>query len=344
MQKKVATPEVVIGIFLPVLYTVLQILALAALGFFLTRFWGWPHRFFRSLSRFLVNVVLPIYFFAKISRTDLSELRTGSFFPLAAMLVIGGGLLFGLIICSGLGLKGKEKRAAVAMSGFGNSGIVPLMLIESFPMTVPQVSDAFGTFTPTLFVGAYLLFQSPVLWSLGNYLVGGETRKPKWNELLTPPLFGILAGFLFLIPPLQQLLLNPVLPFSSLLNAFTRLGQGAFPLLLLCLGSIIAELRGRIEKETSLALATTAAVRFLIIPGLFFGVYFLILKNLYLSPAVLWVLFLESHTPPATALAIMAIGKNDTVVSPVLLWTYIAYLVVLPVYLMLFLSLPGLLP
>jgi predicted permease len=327
-----------------VLYTVLQILALAALGFFLTRFWGWSHSFFQNLSRFLVNIVLPIYFFAKISRTDLSELSNGFFFPLAAMVVIGTGFLFGLIISSGLGLKGKEKRAAVAMSSFGNSGIVPLMLIESFPITVPQLSNAFGTLTPILFVGAYLLFQSPALWSLGNYLVGGETRKPKWNDVLTPPLFGILAGFLFLIPPLQRVLLNPVLPFSSLLNAFTRLGQGAFPLLLLCLGSIIAELKGRVGKETSLALGTAAAVRFAIIPGLFFGVYFLFLKYIHLSPAMLWVLFLESHTPPATALAIMATGKNDTVVSPVILWTYIAYLIVLPGYLLLFLSLPGLLP
>jgi len=327
-----------------VLYTVLQILALAALGFFLTRFWGWPHRFFQNLSRFLVNIVLPIYFFAKISRTDLSELRNGSFFPLAATLVIGMGLLFGFITSAALGLKGKEKRAAVAMSGFGNSGIIPLMLIESFPFTLPQVADTFGTLTPTLFVGAYLLFQSPALWSLGNYLIGGETRKPKWNELLTPPLFGILTGFVFLIPPLQQLLLNPLLPFSSLLNAATRLGQGVFPLLLLCLGSIIAELRGRLKKETRLALATTAATRFAIIPGLFFATYFLLLKDLYLSPAMLWVLFLESHTPPATALAIMAIGKNDTAVSPVLLWTYVAYLFVLPVYLLIFLSLPGLLP
>ncbi|UCF96255.1 MAG: AEC family transporter [Spirochaetaceae bacterium] len=324
------------------LYTVLQILALAALGFFLTRLWGWSQNFFQSLSRLLVNVVLPIYFFARISQTDVSDLRRGFFFPLAAMLVIGAGLLFSSIISSVVGLKGKEKRAAVALSGFGNSGIVPLMLIESFPATVPQVADTFGTLMPTMFVGVYLLFQSPVLWSLGNYLVAGEVKKPRWNELLTPPLLGILAGFIFLIPPLQRLLLNPVLPFTSLLNAAHRLGQGVFPLLLLCLGSIIAALKGRVERQTGLALATAAVVRFTLIPACFFAVYFLFLKDLHLSPAVLWVLFLETHTPPATALAIMSMGKNDAVVSPVLLWTYIAYLAVLPAYLLLFLSLPGL--
>lgn len=334
----------VIDTILPVLYTVLQILALAALGFFLTRFWGWPHRFFQNLSRFLVKIVLPIYFFAKISHTDLSELRSGLFLPPAAVLVIATGLFFGFITSAGLGLKAKQKRAAVALSGFGNSGIIPLMLIESLSSTFPRIADTFGTSTPALFVGAYLLFQSPALWSLGNYLVAGEARKPKWNELLTPPMIGILAGFVFLIPPLQQLLLSPMLPFRALLGAANRLGQGVFPLLLLCLGSIIAELKGRFEKKAWLALATAGVTRFVFVPGLFFGAYFLFLKNFHLSPALLWVLFLECHTPPATGLAIMAIGKNDTIVSPVLLWTYVAYIFVLPLYLLLFLTLPGLLP
>ena len=193
-----------ISIVLPVLYTVLQIVARAALGYALTRFWGWSHGFFQRLSRFLVNVVMPIYFFARISRTDLSDLRAGFFFPLVAMLVISLGLLAGSIVSSVVGLKGKEKRAAVALASFGNSGIVPLMLIESLPATLPQVADKFGTLTPTMFVGAYLLFQSPALWSLGNYLVGGTVRKPRWNELLTPPLLGILIGFVFLIPPLHS--------------------------------------------------------------------------------------------------------------------------------------------
>ncbi len=126
------------------------------------------------------------------------------------------------------------------------------------------------------------------------------------------------------------------------MNAANRLGLAVFPLLLLCLGSIIAELRGRFDRDTWLALASATATRFLILPGLYFGAYFLFLKELRLTPAVLWVLFLECHTPPATGLAIQAVGKNDAVVAPVLLWTYVAYIFVLPLYLLLFLSLPGL--
>ncbi len=329
---------------LPVLYTLLQIFSLSALGFLLSRYWGWSHQFFKSLSRFLVKIALPLYFFVKISQTDPADIKSGALFPAASLVVIGLGLLFSGVIVSFLSLSGREKKATVALAGFGNSGIIPLMLIEIFPQTLPQVAARFGTLTPTLYVGAYLLVQSPLLWSLGYFLVRGEGKRPQLKELVTPPLIGILTGFLFLIPVLQRLLLNQALPFFHVHSALNRIGQAAYPLILLCLGSMLADLKpGQGRPRIKAALAVTA-VRFLAMPAVFLGSYFLLFRHMQLSAVAIWVLFLECHVPPATNLAVMALStKNEDLVSFSLLFTYLGYLLVLPVFLLIFLALPAIL-
>jgi malate permease and related proteins len=86
-------------------------------------------------------------------------------------------------------------------------------------------------------------------------------------------------------------------------------------------------------------------VRFLVMPVLFFLGIGLLLPRIAISPAQWWVIFLEIHIPPATNLSVMAAqaGMNEDQVAFVILITYLAYLVLFPIYLTLFLSLPGIL-
>ncbi|MBA7483303.1 MAG: transporter [Spirochaeta sp.] len=331
-----------ISLILPSVYSLLQILALTGLGFLLSRYWGWSREFFGGLNRFLVKIVLPLYFFVKISQTDPADLRASLLFPLAAAVALVFGVCTSWLLVSLLPMSGRDRRVSIAMAGFGNSGIIPLMLIEILPVTLPRVAERFGTAAPTLFVGAYLLFLTPMLWSFGNYLVSGKQHKLRLKELVTPPLIGIMAGFLFLIPPLQDLLLNPTLPFFHVHSALAMLGRGAYPLILVCLGSMIAGLRGRVRKDHLMVAASVAGIRFLLLPALFFAAYYLFLRKMDLPGEVIWVLFLETHLPPATSLVVMARSETQSLVSFGLLFTYLCYMVVLPIYLLLFLSLPGL--
>ena len=91
--------------------------------------------------------------------------------------------------------------------------------------------------------------------------------------------------------------------------------------------------------------ALVSTVRFLILPAAFLAAYFLIFRPLAFSPVVLWIVFLEMHTPPATNLAVMASqsGTNQDTAAFTILVTYVLFVLLLPLYLVVFLSLPGVL-
>jgi predicted permease len=332
---------------MPVLNTLMQFLVLMAFGFLLTRFWGWPASFFRSLSGFIVKIALPLYFFTKISVLEPEAIRAGMLFPLAALAIVGVGLAGSWLFFRIFPASPMEKRACVALSGFGNSGYIPLMLIENFPLTLPMVAEMFGSEIPTLYVGTYLLVQSPLLWTVGNFLVTGRESRPRLRELLTPPLIGILFGLAMSLSGAGEIFLLGRYPSYHLYRALERVGQITFPLILLCIGSMIANInfsRGLNLGVVRLALGVLA-FRFLLMPLLFVGGYFLILSKIGLLPPQIWVLFLESHLPPATNLSVMAAQaeRNEDLVSLSVLVSYLAYLLFLPFYLLVFLNLPGLL-
>ncbi len=333
---------------LPVIYTLLQIVSLMVIGGILTRSGVWSKAFFTQLSRFMVRVALPIHFFAKLSQINPADIRTGILFPFVAVGVIALGGASSALLFHVFSADMSTKRVGIALSTFGNSAILPLTLIEIFPLTLPVVGERFGITTPSLYVGAYLLVQTPVLWSVGNFLVSGKGRLPRLRELLTPPLFGIAGGLLVVLLGLQPLVLDQHLPFFHVLKSLERFGQVAFPIILLCLGSMIARIPFR-EHDNRRELLTQALLvsmtRFLVLPLLFIVIYLLIVRRLPLTPAQYWVIFLQMHIPPASNLSMMAAqaGMNEKQVSCTTFITYLVYMVALPVYMVIFLSLPGIL-
>lgn len=334
--------------FLPIFYTVLQLFALIAVGFFLKRFGGWEDKFFSTLSSFVVKIALPLYLFIKISSSDPDAIIKSPVFLLAALVIIGAGIIVSILVFKFLPLKLDEKRAGIAFSSFGNSGYFPLSVIEIFPVTLPLISELFGTSEPTLYVGVYLLVNSPILWSVGNYLMTGKGRRPGIKEIITPPFVGVVFGFIALLTGFGSISGNQELPVFHIISALERISAMTLPLILISLGAMIGNLHTSRENPGKLILMAGAAsaVRFLIMPALFYGSYFLFLKNLNLTPVQLWVLFLETHIPPASNLAVMAHSKgiNEDYAAYTLLVTYSLYMIIFPFYLMLFLRLPGILP
>ncbi|MDA3940503.1 MAG: AEC family transporter [Spirochaetia bacterium] len=334
--------------FLPIFYTVLQLFALIAIGFFLKKFGDWSDSFFTSLSKFVVRISLPLYLFIKISSSDPQAIVRSPIFLLAAVVIMSAAAIVSIIVFTFLPFKSDEKRAGIAFSTFGNSGYFPLSVIEIFPITLPIISELFGTGEPTLYVGVYLLVNSPLLWSAGNYLMTGKGRRPGIKEIITPPFVGVLFGFLALLTGFGEIAGNKELPFFHIISSLERISVMTLPLILISLGAMIGNLHASKEKSSKLFLmaGATSFVRFLIMPALFYGSYFLFLKNLNLSSGQLWVLFLETHIPPASNLAVMAHSKgiNEDYAAYTLMVTYGLYMIIFPFYLMLFLRLPGILP
>lgn len=331
------------NLVLPVFYTLLQLFVLALIGFALVRLLKYPRRFFRHLSAFTANIALPVYFFVSVSRTDPADVAAGWIFLPASVAVIAAGVAFGWVSSRLCGLDVDERRAAMGLAAFGNSGYVPLTLMEIFPLTLPAVAGMFPARTASLYVGIYLLVYSPALWTLGNYLVTGSGKKLRIGDLVTPPFLGILSGLAVVLLGLQGVLLRPDLPFLHVYKALERIAALTIPLVMVSVGALLAGLglRGGGKVGHWKAALSVAAVRLLLLPLAFLGVYFLFLKRIGLTPVQQWVLFLETMVPPATNFSVMASrsARNEDLVSVTLLATYLLYLVALPAGLVAFLRL-----
>ncbi len=336
-----------ISIFIPVFYTLLQLLFLLAFGYFLAKFRGWEYKFFRQLGQFIVRVSLPLYFFVRISKTNLYNVKKGLLLPLTAVILTAIGLTASMLLFHFFKLNKNEKRAAIGMSSFGNSGYIPLTLIEIFPFTLPMITEKFNVEISSLYVGLYLLVQSPLLWSVGNFLVRGSSDRIRVKDFISPPLIGISIGLVTVIFGFQKILFDPKLPLLHIYKALDRISSITLPMIMISLGAMIANLSysGQNRNKLIKMAISVSAIRFLLYPAIFFASYFLFLRKLIHDPIMIWVIFLEMHIPPATNLSVMAIQgeTNEDTVSFTLLFTYIVYLIFLPLYLFLLLNLPGLL-
>ena len=330
--------------FLPVFYVVLQLLIIIGIGFVVRKSGRWADNFFQGLSRLVVRVVLPFYFIVRVSQTDLSQIRVMLLMPVSAAIVVGTGLVLSLILFTILPFRGSDRRAGIAMATFGNSGYMPLAIAEIVPLSVPLVGERFGLEFPPILIAAYLFVQSPVLWSVGRHiLTKSDTNRSgiRIRDLLSPPLVGILIGLAVALSGLGKVLDNPALPIAPVFAALERLAAITLPLALLNLGGLIGGLKvTRAELKPLIGMTgAVALVRLVLLPGLFYACFFGFLRHWSLAPAVIFVLFLETHTPPATNLSLMAgeAGVNEHHTAVTILGSYLLYLLLMPVYLAVFL-------
>ena len=333
------------SIFISVVHTMLQIMIIMGFGFYLRSRDILPSKFFENVSSFLIKGALPIYLFSKIVETDRNALASSWLFPLAAVFLLAVGLLLSYVVFTLLPFSGKEKRAGIAMSSFGNSAYIPLTLIEIFPLTMPLIVEKFGTAVPALYVGTYVLVFSPMLWSIGHYLITGKTDFSLRN-FVNPPFISLVLGFSAILLHLHVPLMNDEFFVHHLYLGLRRIGSTTFPLILVVLGAMIADLNLHVEGKWRLSLMAIGVftVRFLLMPAFFYIMYFTVLRRLdFLTPVHIWVLFLETHIPPASNLSIMVseAGVNQGFTAFSLLITYIGFLFIFPLHVVLFLQFIG---
>ena len=236
----------------------------------------------------------------------------------------------------------KKKKAGIALGTFGNAGYIPISLIGIFPLTIPVFSTVFNCDKAIVLIGVYLIIYSPLLWSVGYFLISRDNQNFSFKNLLSPPLYGIIAGLLIPLFHLQPVLFNPALPFLYIYSALEQLGLVLSPLILVTLGAMIAgiKLHSSVKKQMNYILIAVSVVRFLLLPAFYFLVYFFVLKPIGAEKAVVFVLFLEFVIPPANNFSTMVMdsGVNKDLTAYILFVTYILYIVLLPVFLMLFMS------
>ncbi len=327
---------------LPGFYTSIQILVLMSIGFIARKAGLVDQGFQKSVSAFLVKAALPLYFFAKMGRADLNVFRNSLYMPLAALVSFSAAFLLAFAVFRFLPLKTNEKRAGTALGAFGNSGYVPISLIEIFPMTIPVFSRYFDLDKAVILIGIYIFLYSPLLWSLGNNLITKRGHDFSLRNFISPPVCGILAGLLIPLFHLQEIVFNPEMPLLYIYTAIEKLGTILAPLILVTLGAMIAgiHLHDSVRRQMNTVLVGVIAVRYVLLPVIYFLFCIFILKPLGIDKVIIFVLFLEFHIPPANNFSTMAMnaGVNEDLTAYILFVTYILYIVLLPLYLMIFMS------
>jgi predicted permease len=326
--------------FLPVFYSLLQIFILAGIGFVLRKYMKWKKEVFSGISQLIVNITLPAMFISRMSAMDRSDLISGAFFPFYTFLVFGISFLLSFVFAHLFRIPKDSRNTYLALSSFGNAGYIPLALIDIFIVTISGFKEYFQSPLPSLYIGAYLFTYSPILWSVGHYLVTGATGRLRIRQFLTPPVIGILIGVSLSLLGFGHVLSDFSLPFYYIHGGLKTLGSVTSPLILLVLGAMVGELKFRKSltwDDLKFALSPML-VRYLAMPALFL---MLLKKSPYLlelAPAILLILFMETIVPPPANFSIMTktAGKNEEETAFSILVTYGSYLLVFPVYLMIY--------
>lgn len=337
-------PAVISSVF----YTILQIAIPVAIGFFFRRLGNTSDKDYQVFSRLVISIALPLYFVVRVSRIDLSTLVDVVWLPIAAVMIVGGGLLLARVLAPIIIPDEGHRNIFSALSGFGNSGYLPLSINELLPLTLPVLAPIVGSDEATLMIGAYLFIQSILLWSVGNALVVGTGSKPSVRQFLSPAVIGMLIGLAIRLSGLTTIIERPgSFPYYTFL-ALEQISSITFPLVLLTIGGLIAGIDKSLLRDRSVRkYAISVTVMRMVVVPVFFWVFALVFRSAALSAIPLvWVLFLETHTPPASNLSIIAAraGVSQSEVAAAILVSYLTYLVLFPIYLAAFITFVGVTP
>ncbi len=245
----------------------------------------------RLLPRLTMEITLPPYMFyvqaTAISRNELLDMVYAGLLPFTAMTLT---YLFSRLLIRLLRIpKGKRGITSVA---FTCSNTIYLGL----PINLALFGEA-----ALPYVLLYYAVNSMLFWTMGVYLVAGDSEDSKHallsretlRSFISPPMMGLISGVM------AVLLHIPLPPF--LLNSSKMLGGITIPLILLSLGITMHGMRLRnIRPNRELILILLG--RFICSPLILFGLSFFF----PVPTLMLQVFIIQSSLPVITNLAVVA--------------------------------------
>lgn len=280
-------------LFLTSLESIIPIIALIVLGYFL-QVRGWFHNDFgNDLSKLIMNVAMPVSIFVSVLK----------YLTLEKLISLSGGLIYTFV-------------------AFALGYIVAFLSVKAFKVAPGRRGTVINTFVNanTIFIGLPLniaLFGDDALayfliyyitntistWTLGVFLMTSDSKSGKkkqeshfdWKKLLPAPLLGFIVSVVFLI-------INIPLP-SFVSSTLGYVGGLTTPLSLVYIGIVLAKAgikTIRFDKDSIVALIG----RFIVAPVLMFLVLKLMAPSMV--TAEYQTFMIQSATPALAVLPILA--------------------------------------
>ncbi|MCX7625539.1 MAG: AEC family transporter, partial [Candidatus Sumerlaeaceae bacterium] len=222
--------------FLATLGAVISVFAIGACGFWARRSGTLSHQGLSELARLLIDFLLPASLFhSMFSQFDphhLEEIAQPA--VTQVVLLLAGGIP--MAICWRVLQLRVPRGTALALASFQNNVYLPL------PIAVALVPPS-ESLKAQFYVGCFVLFFTPTLWSFGVMLLAGPHKspqpKPTWKLALNPPFLGALSGIVakLIMGHWGLALPQPVTHFLTLM------GNGTVPIAMVVLGGLLAEVR-----------------------------------------------------------------------------------------------------
>jgi len=273
------------------------------------------HTVVKGLSDVTVLVFLPCLMFSNITETlKPGEQPLWWVIPLIGVgMFVGGSLIALAVFARDL----KAKRDLIPLSAMQNAAFAILPIGQ---VLVPQDFDRFALYT-----FLYLLFFSPLFWSVGKTLTtAGQSGPLSWKSFVTPPLVANLGALVLVLTGARSLIPGTVASSVKLL------GSATIPVASFVLGGSLGGLTHRFREHLSDAVRSLG-VKLVIIPLL--TVLVLAVTDLRRTdPTLALMLVLQGASAPATniILQLTTYGGNLERSGTIILLGYIGAAFAMP--------------
>jgi len=302
---------------------VIQIFLLGAAGYFMVKKNILSHEGLNSLSRMVVEIILPVLIFCQLIKGfNFSLYPNWWIFPLASIAITIAGFLAGSIF-AGFMKGAQHKLQFLTLTTFQNSGYLPLALAGAL-LSPDKTGPMF------IYIFLFLLGFNLVIWSVGMYMLSfSRAKKFELGSLFSPPVITILISLIAIFFGL-----NKFIP-QAVFKPLRMIGDCTLPLAMFVVGGNLASIRlSHIDKKAMLAMVLA---KLIILPVL--GLW-LVIK--FKFPELIGLLILiQLAVPPATSLSLI-IGhykKEDLLISQGIFLGHIVSLVTIPIFLSLYFTL-----
>lgn len=310
--------EIFISSFGTTFQAILQILLISVAAGVLIRKNILTQEQLKALSTISIRILLPCLIFSNILKNfDPHRLKIWPLIPLAAILMVGFGLLVSMLLFWPVL---KNKKFLLAPAALQNGGYLMLPLGK---MLYPQQFDEFA-----MYCFLYLLGLSPLVWSMGKYLVSPATdEKLNVRQLFSPPFFANIVSILMVLLGLKF-----IVP-SIILNSVDLLGSAAVPIATFLLGAVLGSIPLNVKPYLANA-GKVLLIKLILVPVA--TIVVLRLLNFYTAyPLLCSLLVLQSSSSPATSLIILVkhYGGEEEELGSILFLSYIACIITIPFWL-----------
>ena len=307
-------------IFLTSIQSIVPIIVIIILGYFL-QVRGWfQESFGNDLSKLIMNVAMPVAIFTSVLKyltlDKLISLSSGLLYTFIAFIL---GYLIAFIAVKLF--KVSPGRQGTMINTFVNANTIFIGL----PLNIAL----FGNQALPYFL-VYYITNTVSTWTLGVYLMTSgskegaskQAQKFNWKKLLPAPLLGFLVALVFLVLRL------PVPSFAE--STLTYIGSLTTPLSLVYIGIVLAKAGLNtisFDKDT----IVTLVGRFILAPLIMLLVLKFFAPNM--ATAEFKTFMIQSATPALAVLPILANqGKGDVEFSTnVVTLSTVLFIIVIPI-------------